>query len=131
MTINAKMHIETVNPCHPVHFLNIPVTMAAIYLPVNVYRVVEKHKVRHILYFLPFNWFILSKMQTQMLNFRMVNNYSLMTQHTGLKRRYSRSCCLYGSIVAHKAADSFLSCMNPVTEMDRLLRTCFIPEIIL
>jgi hypothetical protein len=131
VTIDAEMHVESVYLCYPVHFLYVSVAMAAVDLPVDMNRVVEKNKIRHILDLKPFHRFVLIKMRSQVFNLRMMNNDSFMAKHAGLKGRNAGSFSVNCLIVAHKTAYSFPGCMNTMTEMNRLLRTGLIPEIIL
>ena len=130
MAVDAKLHIEIVNLCYPVHFLYITMTMAAVYLPVDMNRVVEKNKIRHVLYFQPFHRLVFIIMSPQVFNLRVMNNDFFMAKHTCLKWRYPSPLRVDSSVMAHETAYSFFGGMDPVTEMHGLLCSFSDSEII-
>lgn len=107
MTIYAKLHVEPVDFSNPVHFLYIPVTTAAVYLPVDMNGMVEKDKIGHVLNFKPFNRLVIIKMRPQVFNFRVMNDDSFVTKHAGLERRYPCPLRVDCPIVAHETANAF------------------------
>src|SRR6056297_939813 len=58
MAFNAEAHVQFVDPGHPVHGLNIAVTLPAIDLPEGMQGVVEKDKIRYFVDLLPVNGFV-------------------------------------------------------------------------
>lgn len=89
MTIDTKTHVKTIDLRNPVHFLDIAVTMAAVYLPVDMNRMIEENKVGHILDLQPLDRPVFIEVCPEIFYFGMVNDDSLMAKHACLKRWYA------------------------------------------
>jgi hypothetical protein len=120
MAPDAEPHLQLLLQNDPVHLGHIPVTITAVYLPVNVHRMIEIHEIRQYVDPVPEHGLVFEIKGPQFRDRRIRHRNPGMAKHAGLERRDPGPRCFHGFRMTEKTTDLLVVRMDPVAERDRL-----------
>lgn len=128
MAIHTERHVVQSNKgFHFCHRRNVAMAFCTIYPLCNVRGVVEKNKIGNTIDLHPSDWLAGFPCLPDLDHLRSCCGHELVTSHARLDRGNIRVDSPARSAVTILAVDLIRSCMDGVTERDRLAGTCLLP----